>query len=98
MNFARFLCKCCTKLNTHFTESNVQFLNLLVCKFVGFTQSFYARSTGFVLIFYTIFCVDPAQNDEQDFLKIEKKILPCRESNPDLPGESQVSYPLHHKG
>ena len=40
VTFAKFLCKCCKKLNAHFTESNVQFFNILVCKFVGFTKSF----------------------------------------------------------
>ena len=29
---------------------------------------------------------------------IEKKKLPCRESNPGWPGESRPCYRLHHKG
>ena len=30
--------------------------------------------------------------------KIQKKKLPCRESNPGWPGESRPCYRLHHKG
>ena len=43
-------------------------------------------------------CVDLAQTEVQDFPRIEKKNLLQGELNPGLPGESQVSYPLDHKG